>query len=90
MHLGGGEAGLRGFMEHIGPSFAQIDLHEPDLSDAGMAPVLEQVEAAYGLPPEPGIARERDRVQEAIIRLRAPGGAGGDQDQVQDQAPPED
>ena len=89
MHLGGGEAGLRGFMEHIGPSFAQIDLHEPDLSDAGMAPVFDQVEAAYGLPPEPGIARERDRIQEAIIRMRAPGGAGGDQDQVQDQAPPE-
>ena len=70
MHLGGGEAGLRGFMEHIGPSFAQIDLHEPDLTEAGMRPVHDQVEEAYGLPPHPRIARERDRVQEAIIRLR--------------------
>jgi ketoreductase RED1 len=70
MHLGGGEAGLRGFMEHIGPSFAQIDLHEPDLTEAGLRPVFDQVEEAYGLTPHPRIARERDRVQEAIIRLR--------------------
>lgn len=74
MHLGGGAGGLRGFMEHIGPSFAQIDLHEPDLSEAGMADVFAQVDAAYGLPPEPEIGRERDRVQEEIIRLRKSGG----------------
>ena len=70
MHLGGGEHGLRGFMEHIGPSFAAIDLHEPDLADDGMAEVFEQAEDAYGLPPRPEIARERDRIQEEILQLR--------------------
>lgn len=70
MHLGGGADGLRGFMEHIGPSFAQIDLHEPDMSDEGMADVFSQSDDAYGLPPRPEIARERDRVQEEILRLR--------------------
>lgn len=73
MHLGGGEHGLRGFMEHIGESFATIDLHEPDLSAEGMAEVFEQVDDAYGLPPRPEIAAERDRVQEAILRLKASG-----------------
>lgn len=73
MHLGGGAQGLRGFMEHIGPSFAAIDLHEPDLSDDGMADAFEQADAAYGLPPRPEITRERDRIQEEILRLRRRG-----------------
>ncbi len=70
MHLGGGAGGLRGFMEHIGPSFAAIDLHEPDLTEAGMSEVFDQADAAYGLPPRPEITRERDRLQEEILRLR--------------------
>jgi len=74
MHLGGGEQGLRGFMEHIGPSFAAIDLHEPDLSEEGMADVVEQAENAYGLPPRAEIARERDRIQEAILSMRSQSG----------------
>ncbi|WP_281170670.1 3-hydroxyacyl-CoA dehydrogenase NAD-binding domain-containing protein [Brevibacterium album] len=73
MHLGGGTGGLRAFMEHIGPSFAAIDVHEPDMSEAGTEPVITQAEEAYGLPPEARIAEERDRVQEAILRLRAEG-----------------
>lgn len=71
MHLGGGEQGLRGFMEHIGPSFAAIDLHEPDMSREGMAGVVEQAENAYGLPPRAESARERDRLQEEILRMRS-------------------
>ena len=73
MHLGGGVQGLRGFMEHIGPSFAAIDLHEPDLTDDGMAEAFEQAEGAYGVPPRPEITRDRDRLQEEILRLRKRG-----------------
>ncbi|MFB9775017.1 3-hydroxyacyl-CoA dehydrogenase family protein [Brevibacterium otitidis] len=69
LQLGGGEAGLRGFMQHIGPSFAQIDVTEPDMSDAGMEPVIAQVEQAY--PSAEALAAERDRMQEGILRLRA-------------------
>lgn len=70
MHLGGGEAGLRGFMEHIGPSFAAIPPAEPDMSEDGMEPVFTQVEQAYGQPPRPQLAAERDRIQSAILGMR--------------------
>ncbi|MBU8578528.1 3-hydroxyacyl-CoA dehydrogenase family protein [Brevibacterium luteolum] len=69
LHLGGGEAGFRGLMEHIGPSFAQIDVTEPDMSAEGMEPVFEQVERAY--PSAEALTAERDRMQEGILRLRA-------------------
>lgn len=73
LHLGGGKAGLRGLIEHIGPSFAQIDLPEPDMSMEGMTEVFEQTEAAYGLPPAESIAVRRDEIQNAILRARAAG-----------------
>lgn len=73
LHLGGGKAGLRGLMEHIGPSFAEIDLPEPDMSMEGMAEIFEQAEAAYGMPPEESIAVRRDEIQNAILRARAAG-----------------
>lgn len=70
MHLGGGEGGLRGFMEHIGPSFASIPPATPDMSTAGMEPVFEQVEQAYGQPPRPEIAEERDRIQRGVLGVQ--------------------
>jgi ketoreductase RED1 len=70
MHLGGGEGGLRGFMEHIGPSFASIPPATPDMSTAGMEPVFEQVERAYGQPPRPEIAEERDRIQRGVLGVQ--------------------
>lgn len=70
MHLGGGADGLAGFMKHIGPSFAGIDRHEPDMSVTGLAPLVEQTDAAYGLPPAPEAAARRDRIQEEILRVR--------------------
>ena len=73
LHLGGGKAGLRGLIEHIGPSFAQIDLPQPDMSMEGMTEVFEQTEAAYGMPPEESIAVRRDEIQNAILRARAAG-----------------
>lgn len=71
MHLGGGKHGFRGFMKHIGPSFAAIDLHEPDLTDPGMEPVIAQVEEQYGSAPDPALANRRDYMQQAILRLRS-------------------
>ncbi|MYM19069.1 hydroxylacyl-CoA dehydrogenase [Brevibacterium sp. 5221] len=71
MHLGGGEAGLAGFMEHIGPSFAAIEEAAPDMSEAGMKPVVEQAVAAYGLPPRPELAARRDRIQAGVLDVRA-------------------
>ncbi|NUL45290.1 hydroxylacyl-CoA dehydrogenase [Cellulosimicrobium funkei] len=70
MHLGGGPGGFRGFMEHIGPSFAAIDLHEPDLSDEGMEPVFRQVEEAYGSHGSAESAQRRDRIQADILERR--------------------
>src|SRR5699024_7408720 len=70
MHLGGGDEGLSGFMQHIGPSFAAIDRHEPDMSEAGLAEVTAQTDAAYGRPPSPEIAARRDHIQTQVIRLR--------------------
>ncbi|MDN5723409.1 MAG: 3-hydroxyacyl-CoA dehydrogenase NAD-binding domain-containing protein [Corynebacterium sp.] len=70
MHLGGGEGGLRGFMKHIGPSFASIPPATPDMSAEGMVPVFEQVEAAYGQPPRTELAAKRDRMQETVLEVR--------------------
>lgn len=70
LHLGGGEAGLRGLMEHIGPSFAEIDLPDPDMSMEGMEDVFKQAEEAYGQPPAASIAERRDEIQNAILEVR--------------------
>lgn len=70
MHMGGGGQGFRGFMEHIGPSFAAIDIHEPDMSAEGMAPVIAQVEEAYGPHASAEAIRRRDAIQAGVLRLR--------------------
>ncbi|MCX0275924.1 3-hydroxyacyl-CoA dehydrogenase NAD-binding domain-containing protein [Nocardia zapadnayensis] len=70
MHMGGGGQGFRGFMEHIGPSFAAIDIHEPDMSPDGMAPVVEQVEEAYGPYASAEAIRRRDAIQAGVLRVR--------------------
>lgn len=71
MHMGGGGQGFRGFMEHIGPSFAAIDIHEPDMSAEGMAPVIAQVEEAYGPHASAEAIRRRDAIQAGVLRVRA-------------------
>ncbi|MFE2654937.1 3-hydroxyacyl-CoA dehydrogenase NAD-binding domain-containing protein [Brevibacterium sp. NPDC059310] len=70
MHHGGGEAGIRGFMHHIGPAFAAIDDLPLDLGDEAMETVFAQVEDAYGTTPSPAAAAERDRIQRAVLRAR--------------------
>ena len=75
MHLGGGEKGIRGFMDHIGTSFAEIGQLPLDLSDEGMTEVYDQVEKAYGKTPSPAGAEARDRAQRAVLESRGHGGA---------------
>ncbi|MDH5147664.1 3-hydroxyacyl-CoA dehydrogenase NAD-binding domain-containing protein [Brevibacterium casei] len=70
MHLGGGSAGIRGFMHHIGPSFAAIDPLPLDLGDEAMEQVYAQVEDAYGTTPSAAAAAERDRIQRAVLQAR--------------------
>lgn len=70
MHLGGGDAGIRGFMDHIGPSFAAIDDLPVDVDPSAMGDVFEQVEQAYGPHPTPEAAAERDRIQRAVLEAR--------------------
>lgn len=70
MHLGGGANGIRGFMHHIGTSFAEIGELPLDLSDAGMAEVYAQVEQAYGQRPSAAGAEARDRAQRAVLESR--------------------
>ncbi|MCD1285465.1 MULTISPECIES: 3-hydroxyacyl-CoA dehydrogenase NAD-binding domain-containing protein [unclassified Brevibacterium] len=70
MHLGGGEAGIRGFMDHIGPSFAAIEDLPVDVDPSAMGEVFAQVEQAYGPHPTPAAAAERDRVQRAVLEAR--------------------
>ncbi|MBM6589278.1 3-hydroxyacyl-CoA dehydrogenase NAD-binding domain-containing protein [Brevibacterium sp. RIT 803] len=74
MHLGGGEKGIRGFMDHIGTSFAEIGQLPLDLSDEGMTEVYTQVEQAYGQTPSPAGAEARDRAQRAVLDARDKGG----------------
>src|SRR5699024_11465278 len=48
MHFGGGEAGIRGVMDHIGPAFAAIEDLPVDVDPAAMEEGFEQVEQPYG------------------------------------------
>ena len=73
MHFGGGEAGIRGFMDHIGPAFAAIEDLPVDVDPAGMEDVFEQVEEAYGPTPTPQAAAVRDRIQKAVLDARGQG-----------------
>lgn len=75
MHLGGGDAGIRGFMHHIGTSFANIGELPLDLSDTGMAEVYAQVELAYGETPSRAAAEARDRAQRGVLEARGQGSA---------------
>ncbi|MCU4298985.1 hydroxylacyl-CoA dehydrogenase [Brevibacterium permense] len=70
MHFGGGEAGIRGFMDHIGQAFATIEDLPVDVDPAAMEDVFEQVEEAYGPRPTPQAAAVRDRIQKAVLEAR--------------------
>src|SRR5699024_5723055 len=70
MHFRGGEAGIRGFMDHIGPAFAAIEDLPVDVDPAAMEEVFEQVEQAYGQTPTAKAAAARYRVQRAVLGAR--------------------
>ncbi|WP_209323803.1 3-hydroxyacyl-CoA dehydrogenase NAD-binding domain-containing protein [Brevibacterium renqingii] len=70
MHFGGGTAGIRGFMDHIGPAFAAIDDLPVDVDPAAMGEVFAQVEQAYGPAPTAAAAEARDRIQRAVLDAR--------------------
>src|SRR5699024_5650897 len=70
LHFGGGEAGVRGFMDHIGPAFAAIEDLPVDVDPAAMEEVFEQVEQAYGQSPTAEAAATRDRIQRAVLDAR--------------------
>ncbi|WP_166973549.1 3-hydroxyacyl-CoA dehydrogenase NAD-binding domain-containing protein [Brevibacterium atlanticum] len=70
MHFGGGPAGIRGFMDHIGPAFAAIEDLPVDVDPSAMGEVFEQVEEAYGPTPTPQAAEVRDRIQRAVLEAR--------------------
>lgn len=73
MHFGGGEAGIRGFMNHIGPAFAAIDDLPVDVDPAAMSEIFEQVERAYGPTPTQQAAEVRDRLQRIVLEARGQG-----------------
>jgi len=70
MQLGGGPAGMRYLLEHVGSQMT-FDLGEPD--PAGYGPVIEAVDAAYGTGPEAYEAnvRRRDRRTRAVTEALA-------------------
>ncbi|MFF8893207.1 3-hydroxyacyl-CoA dehydrogenase NAD-binding domain-containing protein [Brevibacterium casei] len=70
MHLGGGEAGIRGFMAHIGPSLTGLEPLPLELGDEALEEVFGQVEDAYGTSPSTEDAAERDRIQRAVLTAR--------------------
>ncbi|WP_210603188.1 3-hydroxyacyl-CoA dehydrogenase NAD-binding domain-containing protein [Brevibacterium oceani] len=70
MHFGGGRAGIRGFMDHIGPAFAAIEDLPVDVDPSAMGEVFDQVEQAYGPTPTPQAAEVRDRIQRAVLEAR--------------------
>ena len=70
MHLGGGEAGIRGFMAHLGPSLTGLEPLPLELGDEALEEVFGQVEDAYGTSPSTEDAAERDRIQRAVLTAR--------------------
>lgn len=66
-HLGGGPAGLRHIIEHVGAALDAIELHRPELTPAARDALVQQVESAYGVADSyPTRAERRDRITRAV------------------------
>ncbi|MDA3146976.1 hypothetical protein JSO19_06240 [Leucobacter sp. UCMA 4100] len=66
-HLGGGPAGLRHIIEHVGKALDAIELHRPDMSEADRDALVQQVEDAYGVADTyASRAERRDRITRAV------------------------
>lgn len=66
-HLGGGPAGLRHIIEHVGAALDAIELHRPELTPAERDALVDQVESSYGLADSYAArAERRDRITRAV------------------------
>lgn len=66
-HLGGGPAGLRHIIEHVGAALDAIELHRPELTPAAREALVQQVESTYGIADTyPERAGRRDRITQAV------------------------
>lgn len=72
-HLGGGPAGLRHMLEHLGPAMntAWRQLGEPSLEPATVRLLVQQAEDAFRSTPYEDLVRRRDRQQLAVIAALA-------------------
>lgn len=72
-HLGGGQGGLRHFIEHLGPAFEQwwADLGEPELSAETIKTLCAGVEEETDGRTLASLAAERDQVLLAILAARS-------------------
>lgn len=66
-HLGGGPAGLRHIIDHVGAALDAIELHRPELSAEDRDALVQQIESAYGdAGSYPARAARRDRITRAV------------------------
>jgi ketoreductase RED1 len=80
-HLGGGPGGMRHFLEHLGPGMARRwkVVEQPELDEATVELVSNQVESRFGDRSYEQLTEVRDRAQLAVIAARdAVRGEAGD------------
>jgi ketoreductase RED1 len=72
-HLGGGAGGLPHFLRHLGPGMERRwkTLGRPQLDEATVGLLIDEVEGAYGDTPIEELERRRDLMQLAIMAARA-------------------
>ena len=71
-HLGGGPAGIRHLLEHLGPGMVRRwkDLGQPELTDAVVERISSSTEARFAGQEYADRTAARDRVQLAVLRAR--------------------
>ena len=80
-HLGGGPGGIRHLLEHLGPGMARRwkDLGQPELTPEVVDRISSETERRFAGHDHASRARERDRVQLAVLaareQARRPGGS---------------
>ena len=74
-HLGGGDGGIRHYLDHLGPSQVERwkDLGTPTLNAALKDRVVTGVEAAYGATDPAVLARRRDATLAGLLEAKSKG-----------------
>ena len=77
-HLGGGEGGIRHYLEHLGPSQVRrwASLGAPSLNEATKAAIIDGVLAEAGGRAIADLEAERDRLLQAFLKARGEDDAG--------------